>query len=135
MIFVLKEKLPVVVLREAQDTIGFEELKSALRQHLSEFIYFEYEDRLFGLVSLGDISRTCADGRTAVKINTSFTHVGKDDYFRAREMFLNNSRIHARPATTEDGEFLGSGGCEGFPCGTGGADSPAPRADPGFPGH
>ena len=108
MIFVLKEKLPVVVLREAQDTIGFEELKSALRQHLSEFIYFEYENRLFGLVSLGDISRTCAGGRTAVKINTSFTHVGKGDYIRAREMFLNNSRIHALPATTEDGEFLGA---------------------------
>ena len=77
MIFVLKEKLPVVVLREAQDTIGFEELKSALRQHLSEFIYFEYENRLFGLVSLGDISRTCAGGRTDVKNQYVFHPCGK----------------------------------------------------------
>ena len=108
MIYIEKKYLPVVELESPAAEAGFPVLEAALRLHLSDLVYFEAGQKLFGLVSLGDILRAGAAGEPSVRINTNFTGVKEDDWLRAREIFLERSGIHALPVTDEGGALQGA---------------------------
>ena len=108
MVYIQKSFLPVVCLSEPIEEIGFPVLRDALRQHPSDFVYFEYGQKLYGLISMGDITRACANEKQSVTINTACSRVKKDDYILARKLFLNNVRLHALPVVDDSGALLGS---------------------------
>ena len=108
MVFIPKSFLPVVCLSDPAEEIDFSVLRDALRQHPSDFVFFEYGQKLYGLISTGDITRACTDGKRSVMINTICSRVKKEDYIPARKLFLKNPRIHALPVVDESGALLGS---------------------------
>ena len=108
MIYVEKENLPCISLSAPSEEIGFPALKEALQRHPSDLIYMEHKDQLYGLVSMGDIVRACAEGQKTVRINTSFRKAEKNEYLRAREIFFKNTRIHELPVTDEKGRLCGA---------------------------
>lgn len=110
MIFKKREYLTLLQYDKKMEKISLESLKTILEERPADIIYIEVDGCLNGLISMGDIRRAHCDGEKAVKINTNFTKINRNQYMKALEIFKRQETILAIPVVDDYncivGEYL-----------------------------
>lgn len=106
--FTKREHLTVIKVTDGKESVTFEDISELLFEAPSNIIYCcDDDDRLVGIISMGDVARARAEGRGFVEINTKFTSLQGFEYMKARKIFLENDRINALPVVAEDHKLFG----------------------------
>lgn len=107
MIYTPKEKLTVIELAEEREFVFFDEIIPVLYERPSNMVYIEFQERLYGIISMGDISRENVGNDKKVFINKRYTFIYPEEYMRARKIFYEKKNINALPVVDEKGVLLG----------------------------
>lgn len=102
-----RDYLTIIEIDKNTKSISMQELKRILVKRPSNMIYCESGNRLFGIISTGDIYRAYNKGEDSVKINKEFKYVKADEYMKARTIFLEKESINALPVILENGTLIG----------------------------
>lgn len=109
MVYKSYKQLTIIELDCAIDKIHYEDLVKVVIDSPSNVIYFELNERLYGIVSMGDVQRAKVkygnDGY--VPINTCFTCVLQNEYVKAKEILQNRKKINAIPVINQEGRLKG----------------------------
>ncbi len=108
MIYTPLDKLTVVELEDGKSTVSFDMLKKALTDKPSNMVYCQSQDRLSGIISMGDIARASRDGKDYIAVNREFTRIFSKEYMKARQIFREKERIHALPIIDGNHRLLGA---------------------------
>lgn len=103
MLFLEKQHLPIFETPQELETVDRFLLRDLIIQKPANIVYFQTPERLYGMVSYGDIERS---GDDHVRINRSFTSLTRREYMKAREIFKTKGIISEIPVT-EDGRLVG----------------------------
>ncbi len=107
MIYAEYDKLTVLKLENHEDYIHMDILSKFMLEKPSNVIYCELNDKLYGIISMGDIARaTEIGGRVA--INKNFTCISKNDYMKARDIFHKKKSINALPVVSGESTLIGA---------------------------
>lgn len=107
MVYTGREKLTIIKLLEKRNYLFFDEIISVLRENPSNVIYVEFQDKLLGIVSMGDVSRECENKQKKIRINKKYTFIYFNEYMDARKIFYNKKNINALPVVDKSGILLG----------------------------
>lgn len=108
MIYKERDELAIIELSQNEDYIFIDKLEEMILDCPSNIIYFEYNEKLYGIITMGDIARDIGyEGSNKVIINTHFTTLRACDYMRARYIFNKKDTIHNLPVTDENGVLIG----------------------------
>ena len=102
-----RSQLPVLSFEEERLDLDYGMIREAMCEKPCNIVLIEVKNRLFGIVSWGDISRAKKAGKAKVSINRSFTFLKGKQFMRAREIFREKERIREIPVIDEDGLLLG----------------------------
>lgn len=102
-----RSQLPILTFEEETVNLDCGVIREALCEKPCNIVLVEVKNRLFGIVSWGDISRAKKAGKDKVPINRSFTFLKGKQFMRAREIFREKERIREIPVIDEDGRLLG----------------------------
>ena len=72
-----------------------------------EVLYLLKENKLSGVLSIGDLERFFDSGESELKINQNYTSISTVNYDLAEKFFENSITINEIPIETEQGIFLG----------------------------
>lgn len=95
-------QLSVYEIDDNVEALSLETLKPLYIRKTSEIVYITKDNRLYGVVCLGDVLRN-NNGR--VRINTHFTQLADFDLIGAREIFQEKININKIPIVNERGEL------------------------------
>lgn len=98
------EELSIVSLDQERMEIHLKELFAILSKKTSDIIYITVRNRLYGVVSVGDIKRSRGE---EVKINRQCTCLVNWDYMQAKKIFQENGKINKLPVIDEMGHLMG----------------------------
>lgn len=107
MIFNKREYLSVLQITDDAKEVSFDVLKELLYEQPSNIIYCEKNNKLYGIISMGDIHRAKAEERRCVEINTVFTYLQGFEYMKARKIFLEKEKINALPIVDDKHRLIG----------------------------
>ncbi len=102
-----RSQLPVLSFEEETAELDRGVIREALCEKPCNIVLVEVKNRLFGIVSWGDILRANKAGKDKVPINRSFTFLKGKQFMRARGIFREKERIREIPVIDEDGFLLG----------------------------
>ena len=108
MIYTERSKLTILNLSCERDVVTFDELKVLLAERPTNVIYVEKGEKLYGIISMGDIERAKENKRSFVNINVHFTMVKQGEYIEVKQIFMDKKTIHALPLVDEVGKLLGA---------------------------
>ena len=97
--------LTTVTLDKDAERIELCKLREVLLDKPSEIVYFLREDKLYGMVSVGDILWRSIDGW--VTINRTFTCMKHRNMLRAKEIFSEKPYVRKIPVIDEEGILCG----------------------------
>lgn len=107
MIYTEHNKLTTINLMNAADSLSFDEIATILKERPANVIYCELDEKLYGIISMGDVARASDEGRNAVSINKKFTSIKPDEYMKVRRIFQEKEKINAVPVIDKNGRLLG----------------------------
>ena len=102
-----RSQLPILSFEEETADLDYGMIREAMCEKPCNIVLVEVKNRLFGIVSWGDISRAKRAGKDKVPINRSFTFLKGKQFMRAREIFREKEKIREIPVIDEDGLLLG----------------------------
>ena len=106
MIQIEAEHLPVLHTEGELDHVDYVDLEGALRKCLGNLVYLVTGERLYGIVSFGDVQRALLAGLAKVPVNRQFTSLDVGSHMKAREMFREKNVLCEIPVV-EDGRLVG----------------------------
>lgn len=97
--------LTVIRLQRDREKIPYVELVEIIYERPSNIIYCELNEKLYGIISMGDIwrSKTVNGNEKDVAINKNFMCVLQNEYMLAKTTFDKNPNINAIPVVTRGG--------------------------------
>ncbi len=102
-----RSQLPVLSFEEETAELDRGLIREALCEKPCNIVLVEVKNRLFGIVSWGDILRANKAGKDKVPINRSFTFLKGKQFMLARDIFREKEKILEIPVIDEDGLLLG----------------------------
>lgn len=103
-----RKELTIVELNDNEENFSFERLTEIILRKPSDIIYCERNQKLHGIVSMGDIARASEVGADCVAVNTCFTCILYNEHMRARKIFHDKVNIHELPVVNESNVLLGA---------------------------
>lgn len=103
MLFIQRENLCIYSSEEELRTIQKSIVLDLLLELPSNTIYFETPEKLYGMISYGDILKAEED---QITINKAFLSMTKTEYMKARQVFRNSLTIREIPVT-DQGHLIG----------------------------
>ncbi len=107
MVFVKREQLTILEIDKDEESVSLVRLKKVLMDSPSNMVYCERGGVLFGIISTGDIWRTCRKQQTKVAINRKFISLRYGEYMKAKTIFEENESINAIPVVTNQNILIG----------------------------
>ena len=104
MIYREREKLTIIQMCANEGEISFDRLETVILERPSNVIYCERNGELYGIITMGDIARSC---KKFVTINTQFMCLEEGDYMKARSIFFKNAGINALPVVDYRRRLIG----------------------------
>ncbi|MCH5249893.1 MAG: hypothetical protein J1E98_08165 [Lachnospiraceae bacterium] len=108
MIYTEYKKLTIIKLMNEIDSLSFDELAKILKERPANVVYCELDGKLYGIISMGDVTRANDEGRKVVNINRKFTSVKLNEYMKVRQIFKEKQTINAIPVIDDNGRLLGN---------------------------
>lgn len=105
--FYTREQLPILSFDEAPAAIARNTLRETLCSKPSNIVLIEVAQKLYGIISRGDITRAKKAGLDNVPINCNYTFLEGKQFMTAREIFRAKERIQEIPVIDEAGHLLG----------------------------
>lgn len=102
-----RSELSIIELERDEESVSFSRLEKKIISSPSNIIYCEKNNKLFGIISMGDIKRSSEAGLDYVHVNTCFTKLGYGDHMQARRFFAERPSINAIPICDENGVLIG----------------------------
>ncbi len=99
-----REQLPVLSFEEEPAFLDRAAIRQALYEKPCNLVFVEVRNKLYGLISYGDIIRA---GKGRVPVNRNFTALEGKQLARAREILHEKANIREIPATDKDGRLIG----------------------------
>lgn len=99
------EELTYIEMEENDLGVSMDRLQEALLKKTSEVIYCVKNDKLWGIISVGDIFR--GNSRKTIEINTKFTYLSNWNVIKAKQIFADCKNIHKIPVVNREGQLLG----------------------------
>ena len=99
------EELSIYKLDEDIETLPLNNLKYLYLERPSEIIYVVRDDRLQGIICMGDVGRYSRNGE--VKINKDYTVLTGHNIVKAHQIFQRKKNVHKIPVIGDDGKLLG----------------------------
>ncbi len=99
--------LNIIHISFEDDEVDYQSLAELLMNNPSNMVYFVKKNKLYGLISMGDIIRSIDNKMESVFINKSFTSLSEYDCLNARQIFLNNCGINSIPVIDDHFSLLG----------------------------
>lgn len=103
-----RQELTIVKVSDNEKKFSFRELEEIILEKPSDIIYCERNEKLYGIISMGDIARARGRGKGCVAVNTHFTSVFHSGQMKARKIFGDKADIHELPVVNEDNMLLGA---------------------------
>ena len=107
MFYYERDVLPVVSFDEPVDEVGWGVIESSLCEHPCNIVLIEVREKLYGIISHGDMIRAREKAQEAVPVNTGFTKLEGKRFMQARETFKERLNIHEIPVVDENGALMG----------------------------
>lgn len=98
------DELAVYCLEEEKRQVLIQEVRNLFIKKTTEVIYFVLNQRLYGIICLGDCLRM---DNGYIKINTEFSQITNWDLMRAKHMFMENCKINKIPVVNEEHMLMG----------------------------
>ncbi|MDE7017657.1 MAG: adenylyltransferase/cytidyltransferase family protein, partial [Lachnospiraceae bacterium] len=111
MYYKARKELTIVELKGNEENLFFNELTEIILRKPSNIIYCERNEKLHGIISMGDIARASGEGADCVAVNTRFICILHGEHMRARKIFYDKVNIHELPVVNEDNVLLGAYSC------------------------
>lgn len=108
MVYTEYSKLSIIRLSKQKDFLSFKECKEILWERPANTLYVEVNDLLYGIITMGDISRAQFQGKDYVEINKKFISVQRTQYMRARQIIKDMQGVNAIPIVDEYGHLEGA---------------------------
>lgn len=105
--YIERKKLTVIKVNNDMDMISVDILAEIMLDRPSNIIYCECEERLYGIISMGDIARAFDRKWNQVPINRHYSCVLEGDYVKARKFFNENKNINGLPVVNKVGTLGG----------------------------
>ena len=102
-----RSQLPILSFKEETANLDYSVIREVLCEKPCNIVFVEVKNRLFGIVSWGDILRANNAGKDKVPINRSFTFLKGKQFMLAREIFREKEKIREIPVIDENGFLLG----------------------------
>lgn len=106
--YIGRKQLAIKELRDEENTLSLDIIKKIILDRPSDVIYCEREGKLYGIISMGDVSRASDAREDCVVVNTHFTSVKNNEYMKARDIFKKMQKIHTLPIVNESGVVEGA---------------------------
>lgn len=102
--YYVRSQLPILVFEKEPESLDRASIRQALSERPCNLVFVEVQDKLYGVVSYGDISRA---ENERVPVNRSFTSLKDRQFMQAREIFHNHDNIREIPALDNEGRLVG----------------------------
>ena len=103
--YYLRNQIPIVSFDEEPEYLDRELIRQALCEKPFNIVFVEVREKLYGIVSFGDVLR--ADKRR-VPINRNFTYLEGKRFMKAREIFREKTNIREIPVVDAEGRLQGA---------------------------
>lgn len=107
MIYTKRNKLTVIELINEAESISFNEIGKVLEERPANVIYCELDEKLYGIISMGDVARASDAGNKVVDINKNFIMAKQNEYMKVRQIFKEREKINVVPVINENGRLMG----------------------------
>ncbi len=98
------DELAVYCLNKEKRQVLFDEVRNLFIKRATEVIYFVINQRLYGIVCLGDCLRM---ENEYIKINTEFSQITNWNFMQAKHIFMENNKINKIPVVNADCILMG----------------------------
>lgn len=98
-------QLAVYRIAKEEETLALDCLRNLYLEYEAEIIYITNDNKLYGIICLGDILHQTRNGR--VRINKKFTVLTGYNIIKAHDIFRTRKNIHKIPVVNEEKELLG----------------------------
>lgn len=102
--FYTRSQLPVISFEEEPEFLDRALIRQALCEKPCNLVFVEVRDKLYGIVSAGDIARA---GNAPVPVNRNFTVLKEKQFMKAREIFCESETIREIPTMDGEGRLTG----------------------------
>ena len=100
-----RDQLPIIAFDEKPEFLDRESIRRALAEKPFNIVLVEVRDKLYGIVSFGDVIRA---GDGTIPVNRNFTALKGKQFMKAREIFRERRNIQEIPVTDEENRLLGA---------------------------
>ena len=105
--FYVRDQLPILSFDVAPDVIDKETIRRLLCEKPCNLVFVEVCEKLYGIVSRGDVSRAKRAGRDTIPINRSYSFIVGKQFMTAREIFREKKTIQEIPVIDREGRLIG----------------------------
>lgn len=102
-----RNQLPILSFDTAPEALERDTVRRLLCEKPCNLVFVEVREKLYGIVSRGDISRAKKAGNDKILINRNYTSIKGKQFMSARELFREKDRIQEIPVTDEEGRLMG----------------------------
>ena len=102
-----RSQIPVLSFDTVPDALDRDMVRRNLCEKPCNLIFVEVREKLYGIVSRGDITRAKKTGNDRIPINCNYTSIVGKQFMKARELFREKEKVQEIPVTDEDGRLLG----------------------------
>lgn len=101
--YIEREKLTIINVSDDMDAVSVDTLAGVMLDRPSNIIYCESGEKLYGIISMGDIARALERELDKISINRHYSHVCVGDHTKARKIFNENKNVNGLPAVDSAG--------------------------------
>ncbi len=102
-----RNQLPILSFDQAPEVLEREAVHKVLYEKPCNIVFVEVCDKLYGIVSRGDVSRARRAGEKTIPINRNYSFIVGKQFMEAREIFREKKAIQEIPVTDKEGRLLG----------------------------
>lgn len=107
MLYTPREMLTILQLKDGEESVDIESIRSVILKMPSNMIYCETNGELTGVISMGDLFRACRKNHNYVIVNKKFTGIQYGRYIEAKKVFQSAKNINALPIISENNTLIG----------------------------
>ena len=107
MAFTNYDKLSIVKLNEPKESISFSELEEIIINNPTYSIYFELDNKLFGLITMDDIKSAADNLKDYVEINKDYKSINEKNLISALELFNSDKELNIVLVIDNNNNLLG----------------------------
>ena len=102
-----RSQLPILSFDKAPEYLEREDVRRILCEKPCNIVFVEVCEKLYGIVSRGDVSRARKAGNDKIPVNRNYSFIVGKQFMKAREIFREKTAIQEIPVIDREGRLMG----------------------------